>query len=464
MNVINFDWLMVFFVHEITMYRKILNKILDSIERVGNGQRNCIRLVFDKLEESNGKQKAKRVIIVYELEKGSDDLKEFYEFREIKTFSDWRTAILYVFDNVDAKRKAFFTWSHGAAFGINVSDLVQNKIEGFTQQEFTEDQIVEVRNDQWYLPQSRLPEISGFLKLSEDFNLGPDEYLVLPRDKEINCEKLVLIWMSDLADVLSKVTKKCGKIDLMIMTNCNMMLFENGYMLRNNVDILIGSESKMWALGYDYEKLIIELNKPSQPDNEVLAKMIVKDYVDKHRRLGHNKYLARTSMFACRLSETEKIAEILDSVTKSLLRQNSLMKDMVELVRKVYLNSVSGVGTYFLVDLGLWIETIFANLKSIGLDQNDLKQFRDIYEKIPLEQHVGAGYFADDQNGHKKYGHSGFSLFLPTDGLFMETRKYAWCAYSAQVQTVFKNEFMWDEFILKLTANEGFTDQLQVVS
>jgi hypothetical protein len=453
MNLPNFDWLMVFFVHEVSMYEDLLNNLFESIKRVGNGSNNAVWLVFDKLEESSEGTKAKRVIIVYKLEKKNEGDQEYHEFIEEKRDNDWSAAIRYVFSNVRALRKVFFTWSHGAAFGINTSDLIHNKLEGFIEGKITSNQFFEVRNTKWYLPQSEIGilEIDGHLKLGKDLNLAHDEYLVHQRDKEVNCEKLVVIWMSDLAKVLSEVTKENGKIDLMIMMNCNMMLFENGYMLRDSVDILIGSESKLWATGYDYKKLIQELNASPGKSNIDLAMMVVQDYKDMHHLLGYDEYLARTALFACKLSETRRIAELLNASTLNLLNQDDLV-EKVKLIRTSYLYSVSGVETYFLVDLGLWLNTIFAHIISIERGHDILTEFMEIYTSSIVAKHIGKGFLSDDENGHKKYGHSGFSLFLPKDGWYIFTRRYAWCAYSDQVQSTFKNDLNWDDFILKLTS------------
>ncbi|MEO6723650.1 MAG: clostripain-related cysteine peptidase [Ferruginibacter sp.] len=463
-NTEKYDWLLVFFVHEISEYKFYLDKLLDIIKQSGKKSNIDVWVLLDKAQKNVPEDKATfelEVLRLAKTKKGTQLIKtSLQEFNISKSLKrSWITVLEIIFKNIRTKRRILFTWSHGAGFGINVEDEDKDKSSFVDDTAFLnkiksmDSLTTELSNKYFYATTSEIQKINdeNFTEVIYPIPLEEGEYqLVLKDEQRFNCKKLEILWMSDLADCL-RASLNEETIDVMIMMNCNMQLFENGFMLKDVVKILIGPESQMWVDGYDYKKLLSSISENPKITNKALSKKVLSDYIKMHKKLRHQYYLDHSTMFVNSLKEYERITSILQKVTQNLLCRMGDVKGSIQSLQQNFFFSVSGRDTLFLLDLGLWIETVFS---TPGLFEGDLAlldEFRHLISKTVIAKHVGHFFIQSDADGPKRYGYTGSSLFFPFDGKFTIPTRLSWCEYfSEQINSSFQNKTLWDEFIRKL--------------
>jgi hypothetical protein len=315
-----------------------------------------------------------------------------------------------------------------------------------------EDTIVEVLDGYQYLSKEEVDNINEN-KLAPQIipvELKFGEYQMVKSEEVFDCSKAEILWMSDLAVFLQDVLQG-EKIDLLVMMNCNMQLFENGFLLREAVKVLIGSETKMWVYGYDYKNILDRLSSQPAISNELLAKEIVEGYVTMHQNLGHQKYLDTNIVIANSLHKYESLKDILQETTAYLLANWEQVKPVILNLRNNYFFSVSGREVLFLLDIKLWVDTLFQIPEIAMPNKHRYQDFIDDVEKTVLAKHIGAEFTNQDKVGPPFYGASVAGLFFPLSDRFSQPRRYIWCEYfSGQRSSSFRAATLWDEFIRKL--------------
>ncbi len=383
----------------------------------------------------------------------------------------WKQAFDFVFSKYagKAKRKALLSWSHGAGFGINKEDspIIREKRDKFVFSfkpdivPASEKEIVVVRNNMLFtIDQGE--EIKKF-----HFNVGDeaglkklsaldDLRLRAAKEPPFVCKNLEIVWIWELRDVIKKSLGK-DKLEFILMMNCNMQLFDTGYILKEVTKYLVAPETKMYWFGYAYDKLFETFEKNPTISTRNLLSSIVTDYVKKYENDPEAKqYLEASTLFINRLANYHSLLRILGKSlthTLPLMQENSI--ETFRQIRTKHMESVTEtdqVNSYDMVDMGNWFRMLSKTFRtSIQLRYIHF-QYKIRLRRIVYKKFIGSLYLEHDQAHEKKYGISGISLYFPEEQPFSSSEN-VWgnCAYYSKdiLPSPFTKVSNWDEFIKK---------------
>jgi hypothetical protein len=464
-----YDWMILFFVHEISEDLPESKEMYDIIQRYGGSENNVVFLIKDSISQKEDEQHFSFRLGVWRLEKKKGS--EAYELSPVqglqidnKDRRCWDQAFKFIFKHFYSRRKMLITFSHGAAFGIN-RDLKHihrppgQRLAG--QAANPSGNVTEVRG------RSYLLDRTDILRLKERGALSDGSQVVSSRDNEEVfvvrkpaedplCKALEVLWISDLAASLERRLDD-AHIDVLLMVNCYMQLFDNGYLLRNKVSYMIAPEGKMLAIGYDYKKIFETLRSTPEITNKQLVTKIVRDYVQMYMGMeGGPDYLSTNELSANDLQYYSVALKGFEKFVK-LLRCHipELIEDLQE-IRNNQMDTVSGSESYQLVDAGLWIRLVAEMFPGNRDFQEFARWFRRLHERMVVAKHIGEGLKQHDASQSRKYGYSGISILYPDSRFDFKDSQVAWCAYfDKSMPPEFGQRSRWSSFLrhyLKLSA------------
>jgi hypothetical protein len=364
-----------------------------------------------------------------------------------KDRSCWKEAFRYIFNKVESKRKLLISFSHGAAFGINVDigEVVRpnkkGEPEAFFQADLRSERGMRVTsNPYFYLDEEEVKQIKAlpqWTSLKESDKALIDEGKVPLTKGNDFCSKLELLWISDLADALHECLGG-EKIDLMLMNNCYMQSFDTGYVLRDRVDYILAPEGSLEAIGYDYRTLLNRINNRPEADVMELAKNVVGDYVNYYQVRNDTYNLARQAVF---LLSTKSYYEALDLFVQfiTILEQHldGIIGDLTDIRENKILYVACNVDQYYqqyldMIDVFQWIEMVMARCSTLF----NGTQFPDAVARVKAEL-VKCGYKGDylrtwDETSLMTFGYEGISVFFPLQKDFKDLNPgnpTPWCVY-----------------------------------
>lgn len=450
-----YDWLIVFFVHEISEDLPESNEMYEIIERTGSGDKNAIFLIKDAIEPDNTTLTFIYTLSISRLVKKKDG--SGYQFVKVPDFhfnnkekNCWKKAFQYIYGNFFSERKMLITFSHGAAFGIDRnSDSIGRALatpgSGASH-------IYPINHRRYLLNKEDIRHLTGKGWKPEEKNLfresqNADIFVVRKNPDDPVCKALEILWISDLADALDKyLFDSC--IDVMLMVNCFMQLFDNGYLLSDKVKFMVAPEGEMWASGYDYEKLLIRLRDTPSISNKALVRKIVKDYESKYTDRGQTGYLRQTTLFANELKyygiALRGFETFVDRIREEAKRSFGLFRH----IRENEVRSVSGSTSYQLVDAGVWITLVAKKFPEMAHMKEFQEWFQALHKKIVAASFVGEDFLRADSTSDSKYGYSGISLYFPANSTQLTEQEVAWCAYfDRSVSSKFNKRSNWSKFL-----------------
>lgn len=458
------DWLIIFFIHEILEYKKECEKLISLICHVGPGSHNKIIIILDSVNMDNPAVPFFSLDLFEVLPRNNQE--GVYEMHKIKDtgidFSRehaWEDAFLYILRKYgdSAKRTILFTWSHGAGFGINTENSrIIRTANAFSvnPQGHPTNSLEEVRSNLYYASaklQTAATRILPFIKSSNNGETGVyQKYQFVNNQAEI-CKNLEILWMDDLSRILGEYQPR--KIDLLVMMNCNMQLFENGYALRRSVRYFIAAESKLLMYGYDYHSLLRILNNTPSIKPRILAKAVINTFICYHRKEGRSDYLTTTALFANSLQYYDLLFACIQQFFSILLHNHNALLPVIRETR-MSMQVVSQNATYELVDLGYFMKCMAEKTGHTFGIKRLYNFFESINKKTVVKAHIGKTLIVNDkENIPKRFGHSGHAIFFPINDHGQGDNKYAYCAYfSDLVNTRFESHSLWDELLQKTVA------------
>jgi hypothetical protein len=304
----------------------------------------------------------------------------------------WRQALRATFPRVKAKRRMLLSFSHGAAFGINV-------------------------------------DMEGLMRVQA-------------------CEDLPILWSDDLAAEL-KYCLGDQPIDVLVLNNCYMQCFETGYALKDQVRFIVAAEGALGAIGYDYAGLMKRLFEQPCDDVGALVKGMIGDYAAAIFR----EEQAGQAVFANRTSEYGRLLTLLERLTAILLQRMDEVIDVLVDIRENKLLYVSAplngyMSNYLcMIDLFAWTNMVFGRLGHLFLGDGLAAEFAALRQRMVVAGKVGdglvehdAGWPGADANGQADangrsrttttpiYGYSGLSIFYPRTADWSLLRPIPKCA------------------------------------
>ncbi len=300
----------------------------------------------------------------------------------------WRHALRATFPRIRARRRMLVSFSHGAAFGINV-------------------------------------DMEGLMRLRGRVAAVGDRRSAHAGD---GCADLPILWTTDLAAELGNCLGD-QPIDVLILNNCYMQCIETGYALRDQVRFIVAAEGALGAIGYDYAALMRRILGQPGDDNERLVKGIIGDYA----ATISSEEQARQAVFANRTGEYGNVVVLLERLTAILLQRIDEVIDVLVDIRENKLLYVSaplnGYTSNYLcmIDFFTWVRMVFDRLGHLFGEPGLAAEFAALRQRMVVAGKVGEGLVEHDAV-KPIYGYSGLSIFYPRSGDLKSLRPIARCA------------------------------------
>lgn len=466
-----YDWLVVVFVHEVQAALVDSKKMIKDIQDVGATDKVAVFLVYDSLTVAD--KKVSFVLTVSRLEKAVTDDWVFMPIDPVHLKIDstksnrWEPAFRYIYTHYTGERNVLITYSEGAAFGINtemgigidppppsqpVIKLPVQSIDlrGSGSQDPSLPDLQVLTNQYYVLDKKDITVLKG------KSNFAPDElipvsgnvWLIKKSSDKVICKNLEILWISKLAEALDRYLY--GQyVDLMLMTNCFMQVFDTGYNLSNSVKFLIASEGAMNMRGYDYRKLMQTLTTCPETASKELARQVVKDLKQKFLDAGDIKALTNCTVFANRLKFYPLALRVFEDLIKEL--QPLLPKIACKLAAiRGQLDNVTGYDKYPLIDAGHWLKLVTEQVTELENGKLYLELFTKLQCKIAVENAVNDLLLLNENNEIERFRYSGISIYFPEKDGVQDGQQALHCAtFDQKLRAPARSRLKWNIFLTK---------------
>jgi Clostripain family len=210
--------------------------------------------------------------------------------------------------------------------------------------------------------------------------------------KPVRPIKWDMLSISGLANAIKSTfgNQRDQKINLVIMMNCFMQLFDTGLSLSNaGVDYLVASENTESAVGYNYLQIFDQLFNHPEMDSRELATLAVysldmKNYPDKTGTPGDP--LQDTAYFANDLRLYNRMAGLMDKLSMQLI--NFLKTHFQAINDAVNACVFYGGNNYSTVDLFRFTEQLRKKV-GVDLDMDIINQINHLKNEIVVQEYWG---------------------------------------------------------------------------
>lgn len=237
-----------------------------------------------------------------------------------------------------ADRYMIFTWDHGASYGIFTDLVKSDKEKSENQASVTQSLIHQVVD----FKQRSIPNIGIKSKAIKPLKNIPGNFLAkTPSNNgatsaEVSSQSMkpVLLTMEELAEAIKKSFGE-NKIDIVVMMNCYMQLFDAGYALRDRVKYLVAPETYIYFSGYNYKSIFSLLSRKPLMSTKKIASKIVSSFQYKgfDDIAAGNSAKASTALFATDLSCYSSMAGLIDELGQKLVEKLSNRKNELIMAR-----------------------------------------------------------------------------------------------------------------------------------
>lgn len=471
-----YDWLIVVFLHEIQNDLNYSDAMKEAIRQAGCNDRIAVFLIQDKVTTDQDAREFSFRLSVSRLEQTNTGNWSFIPIEsphlkiENKKKNCWETAFKYIYSHYAGERNMLMTFSEGAAFGINgdlgthvirpeVMTLPQGYIDLPVADPLLENMELEhmsrggrrVSTNKYYvLDEEEMQQLQSDARF--DLNgVVRKEGNVWLIEKEPNgdiCRNLEILWISNLASALDRYLY--GQyIDVLLMANCFMQVFANGFTLSNKVKFLVGAEGPMSMRGYDYGKLMDTLNKTPGIPSKSLVQQILADLKELYLRVGDDYAATTATIYANRLKFYPLALRVFEDLIAGLEPLLPVVAGKLAAIRG-QMKNVSTYDNYPLVDAGLWIKLVTEQVRELEGADYYYQLFAELQAKIEVANMIDPIARYMDQAATQKYGYSGISLYFPADNKMHEDQEVLWCAnFDSAIAAPFRTHSRWNIFLDK---------------
>jgi len=432
MNEVYYDWLIIFFVHEIPLMSAYSAQLIKIIKNIKAGPNNLVFVIRDEATSAGNAQfcfKLQVWKLSYNTESNNN---EFLPLAGLildnRDRNSWKKAFSYIYTHFKSKRKIIVTYSHGAGFGIN------------------RDHSGVIRAGTLKPEVPIAPEAIHFIE-------GTQPLSISGKPTGASSKKIAILWVTDIAEMLAACLPG-DPIDILLMINCNMQLIDNGYNLRENVKLLIAPEGLMRADGYDFAHLLETVCHNPSISNDEMAIQIRDAFIEKHRRNNMPASLSKATLFANQLIYFDETRKILDELTGILLNDIDFFMSGLTKVRNTLVLPVTYDFLHErplpleLIDLGQWIHLVSQEFPEIFAYRRINERFEDLREKITIAGYVGDEIRKRDNENAFKYGFSGISIYYPKDfNSCMRDAASHYAYFGDAIDSRFIRESKWKNFL-----------------
>lgn len=222
-----------------------------------------------------------------------------------------------------------------------------------------------------------------------------------PDDAAVIIEKIALrsriLTMDELADAILWAMG-IKKIDLVVMMNCHMQVFDTIYAFRNNVRYIIAPQSAIPVSGYNYKAIFSKLSQAPNINASALAACVIESYGQENQ----SALVTNVSLSACNLKYSNLMTSLLDKLATAMALRLDADNKLEELLN-AFSKAITVHGAYNLIDL----YSFLYNLTKVATKDEVvwLKYIFLLKKKIVYKQHP--------DNAQNDYTHNGISIFSP---------------------------------------------------
>lgn len=423
-----FEWTAIFLIRGVKENIAHLKMILDQLLAVNKSEDLsiilCIHVKAELLDERFPRPESDQTgwtTLFYKLVSASDGgcilelIEQSWEFdirdpEQITNF--FRQEILAY---ATSEHYMLFTWDHGQPFGIFPAD--GNK------------QIMNKEN----------PLVIHF-RLWEHYQREKRMNLV---DQDIELKNTGILTITELRDAITWAFNG-QKIDLLVMSNCYLQFFDTGYELSSCVDYLIAFETRMYFADlFDYKGVLETVSyAPNTPPNKVAQILVNSFAVEKDP--GRMQLKKEVALFANDLSWYPVLAKLIDELSLNLVQQLPRHLETIKsaIDRCNYFSPE--IPEFSLIDFGNFINNLYNEMPM--LFKGDLfAQLSDQLTKVVVASFVGDNYVEEINDSY--FAPSGFSIHLPTPGVYHNSFPATYMQRTSTTATQFTKLFKWQGFV-----------------
>ncbi|HXL57075.1 MAG TPA: clostripain-related cysteine peptidase, partial [Chitinophagaceae bacterium] len=257
--------------------------------------------------------------------------------------------------------------------------------------------------------------------------------------------KTDMLMISELSDA---IRNSFGKVEMLIMMNCWMQSIETNAQLKGCVDVLVGAETTIDWLGYNYIKIINKLvddlkedkpNEPLQPYLNKFAKIIIDDTINKYKELEPTDVKIKEIILSATRPNSEERDELTKGINNTATFLNNNLNQTINTViearkntQELTLEFGGGGRPWCFVD----ILDVFMRINKEGLLTKN--GFIDTFKKIfpqsnsyptfyqnDITKFIVARFIGDNFSGEKSTGnYGGISICFPNNKGFIKSYFY----------------------------------------
>jgi hypothetical protein len=485
-----YDWLVVIFIHEV-IGLKDSDDIFKEFEDVGCADNVAVYLLLDEIVE--GTPAAPLANFQLHLRKLQKKAEGGFEFRDVKGFifdnrdkKCWETGFEYIFSHATSRKRALITFSHGAAYGINIDTgeigrgtpvlpmrLLRNQpnaIHGASSKSGY--QIME--NPFYYFDENQLDLLramdqEGRRLLNEGSNQVNQIFETGKLEKNANvlsCGNFQLLPISDLATALEKHLPD-NQIDLMICSNCFIQNLDACFLLSKKVNLLIGPEDGMVATSYDFKELAQTLKDQPQIEPLELGRQVLNNSGELFKQSMQQNFLDRQVIYLNDLTIIAELVGFIENILGEITNNPESTFPIVEQAREK-IQYVSFLGETIsnnyldLVDMFNLLDNLVDLLGGL-VAKNYKTELAAIRTKM-VKGFTGGDFFRKmDEENDPDYGFSGISVFFPAREDLDKIDAFPLCVLFGKIMPPNSWKDTWQRFIFKFYPELAQRAQLAAV-
>lgn len=229
-----------------------------------------------------------------------------------------------------------------------------------------------------------------------DFYDGKRERYFVEPTEEI--EEIAIAFDDSAKDFLDNIELQKAldvdvKIDVLGFDACLMGMFEVVYQLRNEAEVIVGSQYLEPASGWDYPRVLEDLSLDA--DANTMGEQLVKFYADYYKRESYD-----VTQSAFDVDMVERVAKDVDEFAKALLENLEKKKDL----------------KYTLLSSQLFNKNDYIDL--MDFVKNAKERFDDVETIVKVSDKLLASLeeliIANHNMGHSMRDANGISIYFPT--------------------------------------------------
>jgi hypothetical protein len=234
------------------------------------------------------------------------------------------------------------------------------------------------------------------------------------------------------------------KLDILGFDACLMAMVETAYAMRDQADVMVGSEDLEPGAGWLYNDWLQKLvNKPSM-DSVELAKLLVESYKNQY-----DSTTGTTTQSAVHLTQADALAQAISSLADSMRAKMDAEAQNIKAARDECdtfapnpFEEPTPKDYFFHIDFIRFCDRLIAHTADPQIRQK-AQTARDLAAASVIATYAG-------RNRQGRYGANGLAIYFPASGSIYKSDQYAQGGYEKS-NTLFPVEFVqrhtWADFL-----------------